>query len=78
MGIPDHLASLTAQLVKNPPAMQENLVRFLGCEDPMDSAGQISNIVLSFTIPSSPIVMCLYPTVFPPRLQQGDDRLREL
>ena len=24
-------ASLVAQLVKNPPAMQENLVRFLGC-----------------------------------------------
>ena len=35
-------------------------------------------IALSFTIPSSPpIVMCLYPTVFPPRLQQGDYCLRE-
>ena len=27
-------ASLVAQLVKNPPAMQETLVRFLGWEDP--------------------------------------------
>ena len=27
-------ASLVAQLVKNPPAMLETPVRFLGCEDP--------------------------------------------
>ena len=30
------LASLIAQLVKNPPAMQETLVRFLGQEDPLE------------------------------------------
>ena len=29
-------ASLIAQLVKNLPAMQETLVRFLGWEDPME------------------------------------------
>ena len=29
-------ASLTAQLVKNPPAMQETLVQFLGWEDPLE------------------------------------------
>ena len=29
----NHGVSLTAQLVKNPPAMQETLVRFLGQED---------------------------------------------
>ena len=29
-------ASLLAQLVKNPPAMQETLVRFLGREDPLE------------------------------------------
>ena len=29
-------ASLVAQLVKNPPAMQETLVRFLGLEDPLE------------------------------------------
>ena len=29
-------ASLVAQLVKNPPAMQETVVRFLGWEDPLE------------------------------------------
>ena len=29
-------ASLVAQLAKNPPAMQETLVRFLGWEDPLE------------------------------------------
>ena len=29
-------ASLVAQLVKNPPAMQEILVRFVGLEDPLE------------------------------------------
>ena len=29
-------ASLVTLLVKNPPAMQETLVRFLGWEDPLD------------------------------------------
>ena len=29
------MASLVAQLVKNLPAMQETLVRFLGWEDPL-------------------------------------------
>ena len=28
--------SLVAQLVKNPPAMQETPVRFLGWEDPLE------------------------------------------
>ena len=28
--------SLRVQLVKNPPAMQETLVQFLGQEDPLD------------------------------------------
>ena len=31
-----HEASLIAQLVKNPPAMQETLVQFLGWEDPLE------------------------------------------
>ena len=30
-------ASLVAQLVKNPPAMQETLVQFLGQEDPLET-----------------------------------------
>ena len=36
-GIGTHLRdSLTAQLVKNPPAMQETLVRFLGQKNPLE------------------------------------------
>ena len=31
-----NVASLIAQLVKNPPAMQETPVRFLGQEDPLE------------------------------------------
>ena len=31
-----HMASLIAHLVKNLPAMQETLVRFLGWEDPLE------------------------------------------
>ena len=29
-------ASLVAQLIKNPPALQETLVRFLGQENPLE------------------------------------------
>ena len=32
----ENLASLVAELVKNPPAMQENPVQFLGWEDPLE------------------------------------------
>ena len=31
--------SLIAQLVKNPPPMQETLVQFLGQEDPLEKGG---------------------------------------
>ena len=33
-----HWASLVAQMVENPPAMQETLVRFMGREDPLEKA----------------------------------------
>ena len=36
LGWEDPRAFLTAQLVKNPPAMQEILVQFLGWEDPLE------------------------------------------
>ena len=36
LGYFDSWASLVAQLVKNPPAMQETPVRFLGQEDPLE------------------------------------------
>ena len=34
--LPVHGASLIAQLVKNPPVMQETPVQFLGWEDPLE------------------------------------------
>ena len=36
MHLPEIWASLIAQLVKNPPAMQETPVQFLGQEDPLE------------------------------------------
>ena len=40
-------ASLVAQLVKNPPAMQETLVRFLGQEDPLEKGMATHSSILS-------------------------------
>ena len=40
-------ASLVTQLVKNPPAMQETWVRFLGWEDPLEK-GQATHSSLVF------------------------------
>ena len=39
-------ASLVAQLVKNPPAMQETLVRFLGGKDPLEKGQAIHSSIL--------------------------------
>ena len=39
-------ASLVAQLVKNPPAMQETQVRFLGWEDPWRRKWQLTPVFL--------------------------------
>ena len=39
--------SLVAQLVKNPPAMQETLVLFLGQEDPLQKRQDSIDIVSS-------------------------------
>ena len=41
-------ASLVAQLVKNPPAMQETLVQFLGQEDPLEKGKAILFSILGF------------------------------
>ena len=41
-------ASLTAQLVKNLPAMQETLVRFLGQEDPLEKGKATHSSILGF------------------------------
>ena len=38
--------SPVAQLVKNPPAMQEILVRFLGWEDPLEKGSATHSSIL--------------------------------
>ena len=40
-------ASLVAQLVKNPPAMQGTLVRFLGWEDPLEKGKATHSSILA-------------------------------
>ena len=41
-------ASLMAQLVKNPPAMQESWVRSLGWEDPMEEGMATHSSILAW------------------------------
>ena len=43
-------ASLIAQLVKNPPAMQENLVQFLVWEDPLEKGKATRSSILAWRI----------------------------
>ena len=40
-----------AQLVKNPPAMQETPVRFLGREDPLEEGMATHSSILAWRIP---------------------------
>ena len=42
--------SSRAQLVKNPPAMQETLVRFLGQEDPLEKGKATHSNILGFPL----------------------------
>ena len=44
-------ASLMAQLVKNPPAMQETWVGFLGWEDPLEKGKATHSSILAWRIP---------------------------
>ena len=44
-------ASLITQLVKNPPAVQEALVLFLGWEDPLEEEMTIHSSILAWEIP---------------------------
>ena len=44
-------ASLVAQLVKNPPAMWETWVRFLGWEDPLEKGKATHSSILAWRIP---------------------------
>ena len=49
--LPYSWASLVAQLVKNPPTMQETLVRFLGQEDPLEKGKATHSSILAWRIP---------------------------
>ena len=42
--------SLVAQLLKNPPAMQETTVRFLGWEDPLEKGKATHSSILACTV----------------------------
>ena len=44
-------ASLRAQLIKNPPAMQETLVQLLGQEDPLEKRKATHSSILAQRIP---------------------------
>ena len=44
-------ASLVAQLVKNPSAMQETWVQFLGWEDPLEKGKATHSSILAWRIP---------------------------
>ena len=43
-------ASLVAQLVKNPPAVQETWVRSLGWEDPLEKGMATNSSILAWKI----------------------------
>ena len=43
--------SLVAQLVKNPPVMQETWVRSLGWEDPLEKEKATHSSILSWRLP---------------------------
>ena len=48
-------ASLVAQLVKNPPAMQETPVEFLGREDPLEKG----KVTYSYILGLSDVLLCV-------------------
>jgi len=43
-------ASLMAQMVKNPPAMQETQIRYLGREDPLEKGKATHSSVLAWRV----------------------------
>ena len=45
------VASLEAQMVRNPPAMQETWIRSLGWEDPLEKGKATHSGVLAWRIP---------------------------
>ena len=53
ISLPDDWASLVAQLIKNPPAMQETQVQSLGGEDPLEKEMATHSSILDWRIPWS-------------------------
>ena len=51
IGPPSQRASLIAQLVKNPPAMQKTWVQSLGQEDPLEKGMATHSSILAWRIP---------------------------
>ena len=51
VGLPFMGASLIAQLVKNPPTMQETRVQSLGWEDPLEKEMATDSSILAWRIP---------------------------
>ena len=49
-------ASLVAQLVKNPPTMQETWVRSLGGKDPLEKGKATHSSILAWRIPWTDVV----------------------
>ena len=49
-------ASLVAQLVKNPPAMQKTWVQSLGWKDPLEKGTATHSSILAWRIPRTHIV----------------------
>ena len=50
-GLIAHSTALIAQLVKNPPAVPETLVQFLGWEDPLEKGKATHSSILAWRIP---------------------------
>ena len=44
-------ASLVTQLIKNPPALCQTWVRFLGCVDPLEEGNATHSSILAWRIP---------------------------
>ena len=51
-------AFLVAQLAKNPPAMQETLVRFLGQKVPLEKREATHSSILAWRIPGTEDISC--------------------
>ena len=58
-GLETYRAGLIAQLVKNPPAIQEILVSSLGWEDPLEKGNATHSSILAWRIPWTVLAMGL-------------------